>query len=180
MMRGIKKNYTSKLLLWTFFIVLFSFAPFLQAQLEGRRIGLDPGHGDGVNQGVYISEGTWVRLNANRTKELMEAAGAWAPRTRTGATDHSISYRRNLLNSWDLDLAISIHSNAASAAANGFEVFYCSRNPYPTTSRNWGIAILDRALSDVHNNRRGPGIKECLDAGRGFHFGIIFSLTVSS
>ncbi len=174
MMRGLKKNYTSKLLLWTFFMVLFYFLPLLYAQpLEGRRIGLDPGHGDGVNQGVYISEGTWVRLNANRTKELMEDAGAWAPRTRTDGTDHSIAHRRNLLNSWDLDLAISIHSNAGPAAAEGFEVYYCSQNPYPTTSRNWGIAIMDRAQSDVHDNIRWPGIKECLDAGRGFHFGII-------
>lgn len=150
------------------FMLMAFFLPEAEATLSGKKIGLDPGHGHGVNPGVYIAEGTWVLDGAFRARTHMLNDAASVVMTRTDGSDPSLSTRVNILNSNNVHVAISLHSNAASSAAVGMEAYYCSLNPYPTSSRNLADKVRLRSLSMVHNKDRGT--KECLDAGRGFHF----------
>lgn len=137
--------------------------------LTGKKIGLDPGHGAGVNGGVYISEGTWVLDAAFRARTHLQAKGATVVMTRTNGSNPSLSSRYNILNSNNVHRAVIIHSNAASAAAKGVETYWCNLN----SSASYTLAdkLRLRALSIVHNQNRGT--KECLAAGRGFHFGMV-------
>lgn len=140
------------------------------ATLSGKKIGLDPGHGAGVNPGVYIAEGTWVLDAAFRARTHLQNDGAQVVMTRTTGADPSLATRYNLLNSNNCNLSVIIHSNAASAAADGIETYYCSLS-YGSSSQNLATDLRLRALSMVRNDNRGT--KECLDAGRGFHFAMV-------
>lgn len=160
-----------KTVTFVLFLSIFMLSGSLLMGLSGRRIGIDPGHGDGDNPGVYIAEGTWVRDGGFRARHHLENHGAIVTMTRTGTSDPALSTRVNILNSNNCERSISIHSNAASSAAVGMESYYCSLNPASSTSQTLADQLRLRSLSMVHNANRGT--KECLDAGRGFHFTII-------
>ncbi|MDP2895864.1 MAG: N-acetylmuramoyl-L-alanine amidase [bacterium] len=141
------------------------------ASLAGKKIGLDPGHGAGVNQGVYIAEGDWVLDAGLRARAILQNSGGSVVMTRTDGTNVDINTRIDILNSNNVHLAVSIHSNAAGATAHGIETYYCSLSPYTANGKNLAARLLDRALEMVRNDSRG--VKECLDSGRGIHYGII-------
>lgn len=145
-----------------------AFAATASASLSGIKIGIDPGHGQGVNQGVVIAEGTWVLDAGLRARTHIQNHGGTVVMTRTTGADPALSTRVNILNSNNVHRAVSLHSNAASAAANGIETYWCSQNPSPSASQSLADLLRTRALSMVHNDNRST--KECLDAGRGFHF----------
>lgn len=168
-MKNRQKNALATII--TSFVLTAFFLPESSATLSGKKIGLDPGHGAGINQGVYIAEGDWVLDGAFRARTHLKNDGASVVMTRTDGSNPSLSTRYNLLNSNNVHLAISIHSNAASAAAVGMEAFYCSLNPYPSSSKNLANKLRLRSLSMVHNKDRGT--KECLDAGHGYHFAMV-------
>jgi|GEM_PF-7085814 len=150
--------------------------PDSAAQLAGRKIGIDPGHGQGVNPGVVIAEGTWVLDAGLRARGHLQANGATVVMTRTTGSDPSLSNRVNILNSNNVHRAVSIHSNAASAAAVGMEAYWCSQGGGPSASQTLADRLRIRSLNMVHNQNRGT--KECLDAGRGIHFTIIRNTTM--
>lgn len=165
----------------TTFLTLLATAAFLvpeSAALTGKKIGLDPGHGAGVNAGVVIAEGTWVLDAAFRARTHLQNKGASVVMTRTTGADPSLATRTNILNSNNVHRAVIIHSNAASAAANGIETYWCSLNPSPTASKTLADRLRIRALNMVHNDNRST--KECLDAGRGFHFGMVRNTNMPS
>ncbi len=156
-------------------LLMFSFmflcnASTVYGSLAGRKIGLDPGHGEGVNQGVYIDEGTWVLDAALKAGTYLQNHGADIVMTRTTGATIPISQRIDILNSNNVNIAVSIHSNAASSSVQGIETFACSLNPSYSASKNLATYLLNRALSMVKNHSRG--VKECLDA-QDYHFGII-------
>jgi N-acetylmuramoyl-L-alanine amidase len=104
------------------------------------RIGLDPGHG-GLKNGVYQTagkrslnpvDGDWFyegvnnRIYAKEYAKVLEKAGHEVVFIvdPDDPTDVPLSTRVTIANAKDLDLLVSIHSNAASnTSARGFEVF---------------------------------------------------------
>lgn len=163
-----KTQSKSLTLFWALVASTAFLLPESYASLSGRKIGLDPGHGAGVNQGVVIAEGTWTLDAAFRARTHLQNDGAAVVMTRTTGADPALSTRVNILNSNNCHRAVCLHSNAASAAASGIEAYYCSLNPSPSSSQTLATRLRTRALNMVHNNNRGT--KECLNAGRGFHF----------
>ncbi len=155
----------------TFIVATAFLIPDASATLSGRKVGLDPGHGAGVNQGVYIAEGTWTLDGALRARNHLLNDGAQVIMTRTSGTNISIPARYGIFNSNNVHIGISVHSNASSTpAANGIESYYCNLN-HANSSYNLANRLRLRALSMVHNDNRGT--KECWDAGRQIHFGMI-------
>ena len=101
--------------------IFFSLYPEVFASLNGRKIGIDPGHSDGENMGVVISEGTWVRLASLRARTHLENRGPEVVIAQTSPSGGSIAQRQSILNSPNMHLMISMQSNAASPAAAGME-----------------------------------------------------------
>lgn len=118
-----------------------------------------------------IAEGTWVLDAGLRARGHLQNDGAQVVMTRTTGADPALATRASILNSNNVHLAISIHSNAAGASAVGMETIYCDQNPFPSNSQTLANRLRERSLSMVHNQNRGT--KECLAVGRGFHFYIV-------
>ena len=101
------------------------------AQFAGRKIIIDPGHGGtdpgavGSDGGAYPNEEDFVLDTALRLRTRLAAAGADVILTRESDTAVSLTTRRDLANTEDPDLFLSIHCNSFSdASANGTETFW--------------------------------------------------------
>lgn len=87
-----------------------------------KKVMLDPGHGEGnVNgspDGTY-KEHEFTLDFSFRLKEILERCGIQVYMTRIDGTDISLNERCRIANAiTDLDLLVSIHSNAVSAVDN--------------------------------------------------------------
>lgn len=93
-----------------------------------KKILLDPGHG-GKDPGAAahgIQEKDIVLSIAKRTKKILENQyeGAEVLLTREDDTFLELRERTDIANKWGAEVYVSIHINAAAAAAaNGFETF---------------------------------------------------------
>lgn len=96
------------------------------------KVGIDPGHGgsDSGATGKTKSGATLLEKNVNLVMAL--ACGEYLTSTglvevyytRTDDRYLSLSKRAQLLNDWKVDYAISIHNNAATGKADGFEAIH--------------------------------------------------------
>jgi N-acetylmuramoyl-L-alanine amidase len=154
------------------FTEMFFISYSLFCSLSGKKIGVDPGHGGSdPGSGCFgVWEEDFTLAVGLKLKTYLENDGATVVITRTTDTDVSLTTRYSLFNSNNCHIAISIHNNAAGcpSTAHGVETYYCSLNAYPSSSKTLATKVLNRSLSIVKNDSRG--VKECLDAGRGFHF----------
>ena len=89
------------------------------------KIMIDPGHGgsDPGAVGSKSKEKDNVLKVAKKLKTLLEKYGHTVKMTRSTDVFISLSQRANMANSWGADYFISLHNNAASSSATGFETF---------------------------------------------------------
>lgn len=99
-------------------------------RLAGKRIALDPGHGSGSNRsplnGAY-NEGDYVLKVGKDLKEKLEAEGAIVLLTRTDGRNISLEERAKMINDFNPDICISIHTNAGGG--QGTEVIHSIHRP---------------------------------------------------
>jgi N-acetylmuramoyl-L-alanine amidase len=99
-------------------------------RLKGKRIALDPGHGTGYNISPLNSkyaEGDFVFKVALELKKMLEVEGAIVLITRTNGTNISLAERAKIINTFNPDIAISIHTNAGGG--QGAEVIHSLHRP---------------------------------------------------
>src|SRR5690625_4151597 len=89
------------------------------------KIMIDPGHGgsDPGAVGSKSKEKDNVLKVAKKLKTLLGKYGHTVKMTRSTDVFISLSQRANMANSWGADYFISLHNNAASSSATGFETF---------------------------------------------------------
>ena len=92
------------------------------------KIFLDPGHGgnDPGAVGKKSKEKDNVLKVAKKLKTLLEGYGHTVRLSRSTDKFISLSERARKANSWGADYFISLHNNAASSTATGFETFIYS------------------------------------------------------
>lgn len=89
------------------------------------KVFIDAGHG-GHDPGAIGSrsrEKDNVLKVANRLKVLLESHGHTVRMSRSTDVYIALSERARLANTWGADYFISLHNNAATASASGFETF---------------------------------------------------------
>lgn len=96
--------------------------------LKGMTIGLDAGHG-GENPGAISPSGLLEKdVNLDiimRVRDLLHKRGARTVLTRDGDTGPSMSRRKQIWREGNVDIAVSVHNNAAgSYKATGTAVLY--------------------------------------------------------
>jgi len=69
----------------------------------------------------------------------------------------------------DYKILLSLHMN--SGGATGAEIYYCKLNPYSEKAGIIGKRLIDSYCEKFQLKNRG--LKECLDAGRGYHFAMV-------
>jgi N-acetylmuramoyl-L-alanine amidase len=143
--------------------------------LTGKKIyAVDPGHGGSDTGATFkdLKESQIVLKIAQSISKMSDLVFF----TRLSDIRLSISERVNLVNSQkDLKFLISLHLNS-DTNASGTEVYYCNQNPYYQKAMDIGRNLLTSFCTEF--NLKNRGLKECLDAGRGFHFGIIRSVNI--
>ncbi|HEY8415405.1 MAG TPA: N-acetylmuramoyl-L-alanine amidase [Thermaerobacter sp.] len=91
------------------------------------RIYVDPGHG-GSDPGAVangVREADVALAVARRVVDHLRRHGMDVRMSRTGDSTKSLQARTNEANAWGADAYVSVHCNAAaSASANGFEVWH--------------------------------------------------------
>ena len=112
-------------------LTVFALTTPAPAQFAGRKIMIDPGHGGtdpgavGSDGGAVPNEEDFVLDTALRLRTRLAAAGADVILTRETDAGVSLTARRDLANTEDPDLFLSIHCNSFSdASANGTETFW--------------------------------------------------------
>ena len=164
-----------------------------QAQYQGKTVGIDAGHGGsdsgavGIDGSAKPNESDFNLDLSLRLLNRLNAQGAVVRMTRTTDTSVSITARRNLANSWDPDVFMSIHNNSfSSSSANGIETLYFNGSAlasdiqnamvaeYPTLT-NRGIKFRDN-LGVLKTNASIPTcLAECLFISNQAEFNIINS-----
>lgn len=96
--------------------------------LKGMTVGLDAGHG-GENPGAISPSGLLEKdVNLDiimRVRELLHKRGAVTVLTRDGDTGPSMSRRKQIWREGNVDIAVSVHNNAAgSYKVSGTAVLY--------------------------------------------------------
>src|SRR5712692_11879706 len=112
---------------------------------------LDPGHGgryphDGAHGRRGLIEKNVVLAVSNKTKELLEAAGATVVLTREGDVDVPLSERVRIANEAGADVFLSIHCNSMEMredrkVTRGVETYFLS--PDPTDAEARMLAVLE-------------------------------------
>lgn len=89
------------------------------------KIFIDPGHGahDPGAVGKRSKEKDNVLKVGLRLRSLLEAAGHTVKMSRSTDVFISLADRAKMANDWGADYFISLHNNAATATATGFETF---------------------------------------------------------
>ncbi|MGZ6141877.1 MAG: N-acetylmuramoyl-L-alanine amidase family protein, partial [Myxococcales bacterium] len=102
---------------------LLALPAFAGAQEGALVVVLDPGHGgrfphDGAHGRKGLIEKNIALAVANKTKEMLEAAGATVVLTREGDVDVPLSERARIANEAGADLFLSIHCNSMETRAD--------------------------------------------------------------
>ncbi len=126
----------------------------------GIKIAIDPGHGGhesddrGQPNGFWESEGNltkglWLR-------DLLEGRGAEVFMTRTNnlgddANDIGLSERAAVANANEVDLFISIHSNAGSQSSNYPMTIFngTTESPSIPQAKEWAIVLWEQLITNV-------------------------------
>lgn len=128
------------------------------------KIILDPGHGEGYNQGAVsgYAEGTAMYQYAQILARKLRASGAAVELTRSQVADNpSLTARGKQARG--ADMFISLHSNGASASsACGVTVFYSiKRDGDKTIAENWSQRLAALICGGTRNRgaatRKGSG-----------------------
>lgn len=118
-------------------MALFLLVPVMPAaELSGRKVVLDPGHGGsdpgavGIDGGADPNEADFNLEVALRLRTRLQNAGSTVVMTRTTDATVSLTARRDLGNAENPNCFISTHCNSFSTnTANGTETFYASGTP---------------------------------------------------
>ncbi|QXE02372.1 N-acetylmuramoyl-L-alanine amidase [Terribacillus sp. DMT04] len=125
------------------------------SELAGKVIAIDAGHG-GKDSGAIANgalEKQVVLPIAQKTQAKLQAEGAEVIMTRTSDSYIELEDRARRANAAGADVFVSIHANAASAAAaNGTEVFY-----YPGSSSGYALsaAVQTGLINQLDSHNRG-------------------------
>ena len=118
------KTYTKYISL---IFLLLSLTSMSYAQLSGKKVSIDPGHGgtDPGAQGPQAPhEATQVLSAGLELRTRLQAAGCTVTMTRTTDTYISLTARRDHFNANNPNVALSIHLNAFNTTAGGTETWY--------------------------------------------------------
>ena len=136
---------------------LLALPAFAGAQEGALVVVLDPGHGgkfphDGAHGRRGLVEKNIALAVANKTKELLEAAGATVVLTREGDVDVPLAERARIANEAGADLFLSIHCNSMETRADrlvtsGVETYFLS--PDPTDAEARMLAQLENGGPDA-------------------------------
>ena len=120
------------------------------------KIMIDPGHGgnDPGAVGKRSKEKDNVLKVAKKLKTLLEKYGHTVKMTRSTDVFISLSQRANMANSWGADYFISLHNNAASSSATGFETFVYNGGVSQKT-KQFQNAVHDAIASKIGIRDRG-------------------------
>jgi len=120
------------------------------------KIMIDPGHGgnDPGAVGKKSKEKDNVLKVAKKLKTLLEKYGHTVKMTRSTDVFISLSQRANMANSWGADYFISLHNNAASSSATGFETFVYNGSVSQKT-KQFQNAVHDAIASKIGIRDRG-------------------------
>ncbi len=131
--------------------------PALGAEQGPLVVVLDPGHGgryphDGAHGRRGLIEKNVVLAVSNKTKELLEAAGATVVLTREGDVDVPLSERVRIANEAGADVFLSIHCNSMEMredrkVTRGVETYFLS--PDPTDAEARMLAVLENGGPDA-------------------------------
>jgi N-acetylmuramoyl-L-alanine amidase len=135
---------------------LLALPAFADEEAGGLVVVLDPGHGgrfphDGAHGRRGLIEKNISLAVAQKTKELLESAGATVVLTREKDEDISLTERARIANEAGADLFLSIHCNSMETRADrqvtrGVETFFLSPDPTDAEAR---------MLAELENG--GPG-----------------------
>lgn len=136
---------------------LLALPAFAGAQEGALVVVLDPGHGgkfphDGAHGRKGLVEKNIALAVANKTKELLEAAGATVVLTREGDVDVPLAERVRIANEAGADVFLSIHCNSMELRADrlvtkGVETYFLS--PDPTDAEARMLAQLENGGPDA-------------------------------
>src|SRR5690625_3306372 len=120
------------------------------------KIMIDPGHGgnDPGAVGKRSKEKDNVLKVGKKLKTLLEKYGHTVKMTRSTDVFISLSQRANMANSWSADYFISLHNNAASSSATGFETFVYNGSVSQKT-KQFQNAVHDAIASKIGIRDRG-------------------------
>ena len=131
--------------------------PALAAEQGTLVVVLDPGHGgryphDGAHGRKGLVEKNVALAVSNKTKELLEAAGATVVLTREGDVDVPLSERVRIANEAGADVFLSIHCNSMEMredrkVTRGVETYFLS--PDPTDAEARMLAQLENGGPDA-------------------------------
>lgn len=128
----------------------YTHSGYLNDKTADKTIVIDAGHGghDPGAQGNGLVEKNVVLSVALKVEDLLEDDGVDVVMTRRNDTFISLSGRVNIAERANADSFVSIHANAASAAAEGAETFY-NNSSKARESRELAEAIQDRLVRDT-------------------------------
>jgi N-acetylmuramoyl-L-alanine amidase len=142
---------------WTILAIMILFSSHLTASdvLKGKRICLDPGHGDTAASDTFRIGPTgereeWVNLRvALMLRDLLEAKGALVIMTRTEDSHVELADRAKLAIREKADVFLSIHHNATADSAVNFPIVYFHGN----RSENEASVQLGTFLANQFRNK---------------------------
>lgn len=123
--------------------------------LAGKTIVIDPGHGDhdpGAQANGLIEKNVVLEVGL-RVEKLLEDAGVNVVMTRKDDTFITLQGRVDIAERAYADSFVSIHANAASAAAEGAETFYNSDH-VAEESKKLAQAIQTRLVQETGMKHR--------------------------
>lgn len=120
------------------------------------KIFIDAGHGghDPGAVGSRSREKDNVLKVANRLKVLLESHGHTVRMSRSTDVFLSLSERARLANVWGADYFVSLHNNAATSSATGFETFI-HNGPVQSKTAGFQNAIHAAIIKDIGIRDRG-------------------------
>lgn len=120
------------------------------------KIKIDPGHGahDPGALGKHSKEKDNVLKVAKRLKVLLENHGHTVSLTRSTDVFIPLSERARQANNWGADYFVSLHNNAATSSATGFETFI-HNGPVQSKTIEFQNAVHDAIIQEIGIRDRG-------------------------